>query len=62
MNNFFNKVLKEEYKKEGLLRRLKYIEEENEEHLRIIKGKIDIKSQIDLFHEDLTQEAIALMK
>ena len=62
MNNFFNKGLKEEYKKEGLLRRLKYIEEENEEHLRIIKGKIDIKSQIDLFDEDLTQEAIALIK
>ena len=62
MGKFFNKGLKEEEKKEGLLKRLKNIENKNEEQLKAIKGKTDIKSKIDLFDEDLTPEAIVLVK
>ena len=54
--------MKEEDKKEGLLKRLKNIEDKNEEQLKIIGNKTGIKSQIDLFDEDLTSEAIALIK
>ena len=42
-----NKGFKEEDKKEVLLKRLKNIEDKNEEHLKIIKDKADIQSQID---------------
>ena len=62
LSKFFNKRLKEEHKKEGLLKRLKNIEDKNEEQLKIIGKKTNIKSQIDLFDEDLTLEAIALIK
>ena len=54
--------MKEEEKKERLLKRLKNIENKNEEQLKAIKGKTDIKSKIDLFHEDLTPEAIVLIE
>ena len=37
LSKFFNKGLKEEVKKEGLLKRLKNIEGKNEEQLRAIK-------------------------
>ena len=36
-------------KKEGLVKRVKNIENKNEELLKAIKGKTDIKSKIDLF-------------
>ena len=45
---------------EGLLKRLKNIEDKSEEQLKIIGNKTGIKSKIDLFDEDLTSEAIAL--
>ena len=57
-----NKELVEEDKKEGLLKRLKNIETKNEEHLKAIKDKTDIKSKIDLFNEDLSSEPVPLLK
>ena len=54
--------MKEKDKKEGLFKRLKNIEDKSEEQLKIIRNKTGIKSQIDLFNEDLTSEAIALIK
>ena len=62
LSKFFNKGLKEGDKKEGLLKRLKNIEDKNEEQLKIIGSKTYIKSQIDLIDEDLTLEVIALIK
>ena len=62
LNKFFNKGLKKEDKKEGLLQRLKNVEDKNKKHLKIIKGNTDIKSQIDLFDENLTPETIAVIK
>ena len=61
MGKFFTKDLKEVEKEEGLLKRLKNIEDKNEKQLKAIKGKTDLKSKIDLFDEDLTPEAIALI-
>ena len=58
LGKIFNKGQKEEDKKEGLLKRQKNIEEQ----LKAIKSKTDIKSQIDLFNEELTLEAVALLK
>ena len=49
LSKFFNKGLEEEDKKEGLLKILKNIEDENEGQLKIIGDKTDIKSQIDFF-------------
>ena len=40
LSKFFNKGLKEGDKKEGLLKRLKNIEDKNEEQLKAIKSKI----------------------
>ena len=62
MNKFFNKALKEEDKKEGLMKRLKDIEDKNEEQLKIIADKTDIKSQIDCFDKYLSPEAVTLIK
>ena len=62
LGRVFNSWLKKEGKKEGLLKRPKNIEDKNEEQLKVIKGKTDIKSKIDLFDKDLTPEAIALIK
>ena len=56
MGKIFNKGQKEEDKKEGLLKRQKNIEEQ------LKASKTDIKSQIDLFNEELTSEAVALLK
>ena len=39
LGKIFNKGLKEENKKEGLLKRLKNIEDKNEEQLKAIKNK-----------------------
>ena len=62
LGKFFNKGLKEEDKKERLLKRLKNIEDKNKEQLKVIGNKTNIKSQIDLFDKDLTTEGIALIK
>ena len=44
------------------MERVKNTKDKNEELLKAIKGKTDIKSKIDLFDEDLDSEAIALIK
>ena len=59
--NFLIRGWKKKIKK-SLFKRLKNFEDKNEEQLKIIENKTDIKSQIDLFDEDLTWEAIALIK
>ena len=61
LGKMFGKGLEEEDKKEGLLKSIKNIGHKNEDLLKLIKGKTDIKSKIDLFDEDLTPEAIALI-
>ena len=61
LSKFFNKGLKED-KKEGLLKSLKNIEDKSEEQLKATGNKTDIKSQIDIFDKDLTQQVIALIK
>ena len=53
LNKFFNRGLKEEDKKERLLKGLKNIEGKNEEQLKITDDKTDLRSQIDLFDKDL---------
>ena len=50
----FNKGLVGKDKKEGLLKRLKNIEDKNEELLKIIRDKIDRRSQVNIFDEELT--------
>ena len=62
LSKFFDKELKEEDKKEGLLKRPKNIEDKSEERLKMIGNKTGIKSKIDLFDEGFTSEAIALIK
>ena len=44
------------------LKRLKNIEDKDEEKLKLIGNATDIRSQIDFFDEDLTSETNALMK
>ena len=44
------------------MERVKNTKDKNEELLKAIKRKTDIKSKIDLFDEDLDSEAIALIK
>ena len=41
LGNIFTKRLKEEDKKEGLLKRLKNIEDKNEQHLKTKKNKTE---------------------
>ena len=41
-------------KKEGLLKRLKNIEDKNEELLKTIRDKTDRRSQVNTFDEELT--------
>ena len=48
--------------KKGLFKRLKNIEDKSEEQLKIIGNKTGIKSQTDLFDEELTLVAIALIE
>ena len=62
LKTFFNNVLKEEDKKVGLLKRLKNIEDNSEDQLKVNGDKTDINSKIDLFDENLTSEAVALIK
>ena len=44
------------------LKRLKNIEDKDEEKLKLIGNATDIRPQIDFFDEDLTSETNALMK
>ena len=46
MGKISNKGLKEEDKKEGLFKRLKNIEDKNDEPLKAIKDQIEIKIKI----------------
>ena len=60
LGRVFNRGLKDEDTKEGLVKRIKNIEDKNEELLKSIKSKTDIKWRIHLFDEDLTLEAFCL--
>ena len=44
------------------LKRLKNIEDKDEEKLKLIGNATDTRSQIDFFDEDLTSETNTLMK
>ena len=58
MSKFFERGLKEEDKKEGLLKRLKNIEDKSEEQLKAIKSKNEnIKEVTDFVEEPLSLEA-----
>ena len=62
LSKFFNKGLKEEDKKERLLKRLKTIEDKSEEQLKAIRNKAEnIKEVTDFAEEPLSPEAIALI-
>ena len=54
MSRFFNRGLKEEVKKEGLLKRLKNIVGKNEEQLKAIKDQG--KKQLKVLTEKLDKE------
>ena len=63
LGKVFNKGLKEEEKKEGLLKRLKNIEDKIEEQLKAIKNKGEnIKEVTDFVREPLSLEARVLIK
>ena len=63
MGNIFNKELKEEDKKEGLLKRLKNIEDKNEEQLKAIKNKSgNIEEVTDFVEETLSLKAESLIE
>ena len=62
MGKVFNNVLEKDDLQEGLTKRLKNIEDKNEEQLKALKGKTDVKSQNDLFNGDLSSEAVDLKK
>ena len=58
LTNIFNRGLKEEDIKEGYLKRLKNIEDKNEEQLKAIKNKTrNINEVTDFFEESLSLEA-----
>ena len=59
----FNKRLKEEDKKEGLLKRQKNIEDKNKQQLKTIKNKTEnIKEVTDFIEEPLSPEAKGLIE
>ena len=63
LGKIFNKGLKEEDKKEGLLKRLKKIEDKNEEQLKAVKYKTkNIKEVTDFVEEPLRLEEKGLSK
>ena len=63
LGKIFNKGLKEEDKKEGLLKRLKNIEDKNEERIKAIKIKTEnIKEVTDFIEEPLSLAATRLTK
>ena len=51
LGKIFNKGLKEEDKKEGLLKRLKNIEDKNEQHLKTKKNKTENIKEVTDFVE-----------
>ena len=62
LSKFFNKGLKQEDKKEGLLKRLKNTEDKNKEKLKAIKDKTEnIKEVTGFVKEPLSLEAKALI-
>ena len=63
LSKFFNRGLKEKDKKEGLLKRLKNIEDKTEEQLKAIKSKTEnIKEITDFVEEPLSLEANGLIE
>ena len=64
LGKIFNKGLEKEDKKEGLLKRLKNIEDKNEEQLKAIKNKAseNIKEVADFVKESLSLEAKQLIE
>ena len=62
LGKVFNKGWKEEDEKGGFLKRRKNIEDKTEKQLKTIKSKNDTKSQIDLFNEELSSEAVVFLK
>ena len=63
LSKFFNKRLKEEDKKEGLLKRLKSIVDKSEEQLKAIKSENEnIKEITDFVEKPLSFEANALIE
>ena len=52
LGKFFNKGLKEEDKKEGLLKRLKNIEDKSENQLKAIKNKSESMKEVTGFVEE----------
>ena len=63
LGKIFNKGLEEKDKKEGLLKRLKNIENKNEELLKTTKNKAEnVKEIPDSVKEPLSPEAIALIE
>ena len=44
------------------MKRLKNIEDKSEEQIKAIKNKFGIKLQVDLFNEDFSSKAVALVK
>ena len=62
LGKVFNERLNEDDQREGLLKRLKNNEDKSQEQLKAFKSKTDTKSQIDLFNEKLSSEAVALLK
>ena len=62
LSKFFNKGLKQQDKKEGLLKRLKNTEDKNKEKLKAIKDKTEnIKEVTGFVKEPLSLEAKALI-
>ena len=61
LGKIFNKGLSEEDKKEGLLKKLKNIEDKNEQ-LKIKHKTENVKEVTDFIKEPLSQEAIDLIK
>ena len=62
MDKIFNKGLSEDDKKEGLLKKLKNIEDKNEQLLKIKNKKENIKEATDFVKEPLSLEAKALIE
>ena len=62
MDKIFNKGLSEDDKKEGLLKKLKNIEDKNEQLLKIKNKKENIEEATDFVKEPLSLEAKALIE
>ena len=62
LGKIFNKGLSEEDKKEGLLKKLKNIEDKNEELLKIKNRQENIKEVSDFVRDPLSLEAKALIE